>query len=57
VYVCYIVAKITFEIKGELDDKFRKAIAVRKGIKKGVIGEALDEAIRDWINRKEKNET
>jgi hypothetical protein len=50
------MAKITFDIEDELDDKFRKAIAMRKGIRKGVIGQVLDEAIRAWIKDKEKTE-
>jgi len=49
------MTKITFEIKEDLDDKFRKAVAVRKGIRKGVIGQALEEAIEDWIKQKKGN--
>ena len=43
--------KITFEIEEDLDEKFRKSIAVTKGIHKGVIGEALSEAIKAWIEQ------
>ena len=46
--------KITFEIEDDLDDKFRKAIAVTKGIRKGVIGEALEEAITEWLAMQKK---
>jgi hypothetical protein len=46
--------KITFEIEDDLDDKFRKAIAITKGIRKGVIGEALSEAIEIWVREKAK---
>lgn len=47
------MVKITFEITKELDDKFRKSVAIRKGVRKGVIGQALAEAIGDWIKHKE----
>ena len=43
------MVKLTFELDDDLDDKFRKAVAVRKGIHKGVIGEAMDEAIKLWL--------
>jgi len=47
------MVKITFEITEELDDKFRKSVAIRKGIRKGVIGQCLAEAIEDWIKHEE----
>ena len=36
-------------IPDELDARFRKALAVRKGIQKGNISEAVCEAIEHWI--------
>jgi hypothetical protein len=48
------MTKITFELKDELDEKFRKVVADRKGLHKGVIGEALEEAIRMWIEQEAK---
>lgn len=47
--------KIIVEITDELDEKFRKAIINTKGLHKGVIKEALEEAIEDWIKRPKKN--
>ena len=41
--------RITFKIDENLNRKFRNVIAKRKGLRKGVIGEALEEAIREWI--------
>lgn len=41
--------KWIFEIDRTLDDDFRNAIAKNKGIRRGVIKESLEEAIRDWI--------
>lgn len=35
----------------ELDIKFRKAIADKKGLHRGVIKKALEEAIEDWIKK------
>ncbi len=49
------MVKITFEITKVLDDKFRKSIAIRKGIRKGVIGQCLAEAIENWIKHKKNN--
>lgn len=47
--------KWIFEITTKLDDEFRKEIGQRsKGIRRGVIKEALEEAIRDWIDKGKK---
>jgi hypothetical protein len=52
------MVKITFELDHQLNDKFRKTIASSKGLHRGVIQEALIEAINLWIkstkNKKEQ---
>ena len=52
------MVKITFELDENLNEKFRKKIATSKGLYRGVIQEALIEAIVLWNKsntpRKEK---
>ena len=43
------LAKITFELDDEIDEKFRKVVADTKGLHRGVMQEALEEAIQSWI--------
>jgi len=43
--------KMIFELDLERDDRFRKAIYDSKGLRKGAIKEALEEAIDDWIKK------
>lgn len=43
--------KEVVEINKNLDDRFRKAIAKRKGLHRGVIKEAFEEAIEQWIEQ------
>lgn len=38
------------KIDDDLDTKFREAVYKRKGMKKGNITEALEEAIEQWID-------
>jgi hypothetical protein len=42
--------KTTIEWKRELDDKFRQAVVSRKGFHKGVLGEAVSEAVEWWVD-------
>lgn len=42
--------KLTVLIKDDLDEKFREAVFQRKGMHKGNITEAIEEAIDQWIN-------
>ncbi|MGA1975492.1 MAG: hypothetical protein ABSG92_07635 [Conexivisphaerales archaeon] len=37
------------ELSDELDERFRKAVVERKGLHKGVLKEAFEEAIELWI--------
>lgn len=46
--------KTTIEIERELDEQFRKAVIERKGFHKGVLGEAVEEAISLWVEMDEK---
>ena len=39
------------KISDELEEKFRKAIFERKGMRRGNITNALEEAIEDWIEK------
>jgi len=43
------MGKMNVVLDDELESKFRKAVFERKGMKKGNISEALEEAIKDWI--------
>lgn len=44
------MGKINVKIQEDIDAKFRKEIFNRKGMKKGNITEALEEAMLLWIN-------
>ena len=43
--------KLIVEIDDQLDEDFRKALVKSKGFKKGVIKEAMHEALREWIKK------
>ena len=43
--------KTSIELKEEVDKKFRMAVATTKGFRKGALGEAIEEAIEDWIKK------
>jgi predicted transcriptional regulator len=49
-----ILVKITFELSDEIDEKFRKLVADTKGLHRGVMQEALEEAIQLWIAEQAK---
>jgi hypothetical protein len=49
-----LMVKTTIELPDEIDKKFRKVVAEKKGLHKGVLGKALEEAIKDWIKANEK---
>lgn len=48
------MGKITLVLDDEREKKFRKAIFESKGMKKGNISEAIEEAIDCWIEKQEK---
>ncbi len=56
----YIPKKYTFVISDELDERFRKAVFEAKGMHKGNLTEAIEEAMKLWIkqeaNRKRHGE-
>jgi hypothetical protein len=43
--------KLTVLIKDDLDEKFRNAVFKKKGMHKGNITEAIEEAIDCWIEK------
>jgi len=43
------MGKMNVVLKDEIERKFRKAVFERKGMKKGNISKALEEAIEQWI--------
>jgi len=46
--------KLIVEIDDKLDDDFRNTLVKVKGFKKGVIKEAMEEAIQEWIKKNRK---
>ena len=49
------MTQMNFNIDDQLDEEFRKIVFKTKGMKKGVLLEALEEAVKLWIKEKEKN--
>jgi len=43
------MGKMNIVLSDEVEEKFRKAVFERKGMKKGNISEALQEAIQQWM--------
>ena len=43
------MGRIDFNLDEEIEKKFRSAVYKRKGMKKGNITEALEEAIEYWL--------
>lgn len=43
------MGKITFVMPDDIEEKFRKAVALTKGLHKGSLGIALTEAAQMWI--------
>lgn len=46
------MARINLVIDDELDEYFRNEVAKRLGMKKGNIKIAIEEAMKDWIDKK-----
>lgn len=46
--------QINFNMNDDLDKEFREMVVKRKGFKKGVLMEALEEAVELWIKENEK---
>lgn len=51
------MGKMNIVLDDKLEQRFRKAVFERKGMKKGNISKALSEAIKQWINFYEKEGT
>lgn len=49
-YIGEKMGKMNVVLPDETEEKFRKAVFERKGMKKGNISDALVEAIDQWIN-------
>ena len=47
------MGKMNIVLDDEIEQKFRKAVFERKGMKKGNISKALEEAIKQWIDYRE----
>lgn len=41
----------------DLEERFRRVVFERKGMKKGNISEALQEALESWIKREEERKS
>lgn len=50
-----LLGRIDFNLDPSLEDKFRKEVYKRKGMKKGNITEALEEAIQYWLKEGKGN--
>jgi hypothetical protein len=48
------MGKMNIVLPDDIDEKFRKAVFQKKGMKKGNISEALKEAIEMWIDDGQK---
>ena len=48
------MVKVTFFLKDYIDEQFRKIVAKRKGLHRGVLTESFEEAILDWMKRKKR---
>jgi hypothetical protein len=50
------MGKLNVNLRKEIDERFRKEVFSRKGMKKGNLKEALEEAMLLWINVPKKDE-
>jgi hypothetical protein len=48
----FVMGKILISLDDDLEDKFRKTVGARIGVKRGALAEALEEAIKLWITKK-----
>lgn len=48
------MGKMNIVLDDVIEEKFRKAVFQRKGMRKGNISEAIEEAIEHWIKTYEK---
>lgn len=45
------MGKMTIDISDELDEQFREKVFNRFGMKKGNLTLAIEDALKDWINK------
>jgi hypothetical protein len=50
------MGKITFVLDDKLDERFREAVFKSKGMKKGNMSEAFEEALNLWIKQQIEKE-
>ena len=48
------MGKMNIVLSDEIEEKFRRAVFERKGMKKGNISEALQEAIQQWMEYRQE---
>jgi hypothetical protein len=48
------MGKLNINVQKDVDEKFRKEVFSRKGLKKGNLKEAVEEAMLLWINVTQK---
>lgn len=53
-YTNVMTKKLIVEIDDKLDNDFRDTLVKTKGFKKGVIKEAMEEALQAWIDKHNK---
>jgi len=49
-------ARLNLVLDKDVEEKFRRAVFEKYGMKKGNIQIAVEEALREWIARQEKKE-
>lgn len=54
IYLLIEMGKMNIVLPNDKEEKFRKAVFEKKGMKKGNISEALEEAIDLWIKEQNK---
>ena len=50
------MGRLDLNIDDKLEKQFRAAVYHKKGMKKGNLTSAVEEAIEDWIEKKEEGE-
>lgn len=51
------MGKLNISIRDEIEDRFRARVFKRKGMKKGNLKKAIEEAMTLWISTEPKNGT